>query len=160
MDLKQKCRNPTQGWGISTWEAGGNHMSRRSVTVIVVWHLGSLKAANWVSFDFNVLYSSCWGYSLINTLKLKKETGWTFCSLCSKGANREQNSPPKWLLCTRCAGIQVCITQMLWYVTLVDSCSQFCLIMHPPSCYLCFFVFYRHTARGPSSSETLTGGVQ
>jgi len=27
--------------------------------------------ANWVSFDFNVSYSSCWGYSLINTLKLK-----------------------------------------------------------------------------------------
>jgi len=25
-----------------------------------------------VSFDFNVSYSSCWGYSLINTLKLKK----------------------------------------------------------------------------------------
>jgi len=26
---------------------------------------------NWVSFDFNVSYSSCWGYSLINTLKSK-----------------------------------------------------------------------------------------
>ena len=25
-----------------------------------------------MSFDFNVAYSSCWGYSLINTLKLKK----------------------------------------------------------------------------------------
>ena len=35
-------------------------------------HLGSLTAANWVSFDFNVSYSSCWGYSLLNTLKLKK----------------------------------------------------------------------------------------
>jgi len=34
--------------------------------------LGSLTAANWVSFDFNVAYSSRWGYSLINTLKLKK----------------------------------------------------------------------------------------
>ena len=31
----------------------------------VMWglsrHLGSLTAANWVSFDFNVSYSSCWG---------------------------------------------------------------------------------------------------
>jgi len=36
------------------------------------WHLGSLTAANWVSFDFNVAYSSRWGYSLTNTLKLKK----------------------------------------------------------------------------------------
>jgi len=27
-----------------------------------------------VSFDFNVSYSSCWGYSLINTFKLKKKT--------------------------------------------------------------------------------------
>ena len=36
-------------------------------------HLGSLTAANWVSFDFNVSYSSCWGYSLINTFKLKKK---------------------------------------------------------------------------------------
>jgi len=33
-------------------------------------HLGSLTAANWVSFDFNVSYSSCRGYSLINTLRL------------------------------------------------------------------------------------------
>jgi len=31
----------------------------------------AFKAANWVSFDFNVAYSSRWGYSLINTLKLK-----------------------------------------------------------------------------------------
>ena len=30
-------------------------------------HLGSFTAANWVSFDLN----SCWGYSSINTLKLK-----------------------------------------------------------------------------------------
>ena len=29
-------------------------------------------AANWVSFDLNVSCSSCWGYSLINTLKLRK----------------------------------------------------------------------------------------
>jgi len=36
-------------------------------------HLGSLTAANWVSFDFNVSYSSCWGYSLIDTFKLKKK---------------------------------------------------------------------------------------
>jgi len=27
-------------------------------------HLENLTAANWVSFDFNVSYSSCWGYSL------------------------------------------------------------------------------------------------
>ena len=33
----------------------------------------SCTAANWVSFDFNVAYSSRWGYSLINTLKLKKK---------------------------------------------------------------------------------------
>jgi len=36
-------------------------------------HLGSSTAANWVSFDLNVSCSSCWGYSLINTLKLKKK---------------------------------------------------------------------------------------
>jgi len=42
----------------------------------VMWgpsrHLGSLTAANWVSFDFNVSYFSCRGYSLINILKSKK----------------------------------------------------------------------------------------
>jgi len=36
---------------------------------IEIWqvsrHLGSLTAVNWVSFDFNVSYSSCWGYYLI-----------------------------------------------------------------------------------------------
>jgi len=37
-------------------------------------HLGSLTAANWVSFDFNVAYSSRWGYSLIKTLKFKKKS--------------------------------------------------------------------------------------
>jgi len=31
-----------------------------------------ITAANWVYFDFNISYSSCWGYSLINTLKSKK----------------------------------------------------------------------------------------
>ena len=36
-------------------------------------HLGSSTAANWVSFDLNISCSSCWGYSLINTLKLKKK---------------------------------------------------------------------------------------
>ena len=36
---------------------------------------GSSTAANWVSFDLNVSCSSCWGYSLINTLKLKKNVG-------------------------------------------------------------------------------------
>ena len=36
-------------------------------------HLGSLTVANWVCFDFNVSYSSCWGYSLINTFKFKKK---------------------------------------------------------------------------------------
>ena len=33
-----------------------------------VWY----KLCLYVSFDFNVSYSSCWGYSLINTLKLNK----------------------------------------------------------------------------------------
>jgi len=37
-------------------------------------HLGSSTAANWVSFDLIVSCSSCWGYSLINTLKLKKSS--------------------------------------------------------------------------------------
>ena len=30
-----------------------------------------------MSFDFNVAYSSRWGYSLINTLNLKKKWNWT-----------------------------------------------------------------------------------
>jgi len=41
-------------------------------------HLGSSTAANWVSFDLNVSCSSCWGYSLINTLKLKKKMKCSF----------------------------------------------------------------------------------
>jgi len=45
----------------------------------VLWgpprHLGSLTDANWLSFDFDVSCSSCWGYSLINTLKFKKKSG-------------------------------------------------------------------------------------
>ena len=36
-----------------------------------VWQTG--ECHKWVSFDFNVSYSPCWGYSLINTLKLKKK---------------------------------------------------------------------------------------
>jgi len=34
--------------------------------------LGSLTAANWVSFDFNVSYSSRWGYSLIKKKRLQE----------------------------------------------------------------------------------------
>ena len=37
-------------------------------------HLGSLTTANWVSFDFNVSWSSCWGQSLIKILKSKKKS--------------------------------------------------------------------------------------
>ena len=48
-------------------------------------HLGSLTAANWVSFDFNVSYSSCWGYSLINTFKLKKKSS---CHLAYRMVHR------------------------------------------------------------------------
>ena len=49
--------------------AAGTHWRCVSVTR----HLGSSTAANWVSFDLNVSCSSCWGYSLINTLKLTKK---------------------------------------------------------------------------------------
>jgi len=35
-----------------------------------------------VSFDFDVSYSSCWGYSLINTLKLKKNLLYLSFYLC------------------------------------------------------------------------------
>ena len=45
-------------------------------------HLGSITAANWVSFDFNDSYSSCWGYSLINTLKLNKTIHFR-CHVCT-----------------------------------------------------------------------------
>jgi len=48
------------------------------------WHLGSLTAANWVSFDFNVAYSSRWGYSLINTFKFKKKI-WRSCQAQGRG---------------------------------------------------------------------------
>ena len=81
--------------GVSlTWKCVAQHLCRESwqaqvkLWTWIVWncfsrpnsnnhidnlyrHLGSLTAANCVSFDFNVSYSSCWGYSLINTLKLK-----------------------------------------------------------------------------------------
>jgi len=46
----------------------------RRCILLFLWHLGSSTAANWVSFDLNVSCSSCWGYSLINTLKLKKKS--------------------------------------------------------------------------------------
>ena len=58
IDAKASC----DPW-VSSWTVIGSN-----------WHLGSLTAENWVSFDFNVSYSSCWGYSLINTLKLKNWT--------------------------------------------------------------------------------------
>jgi len=51
-------------------------------------HLGSLTAANWVSFDFNVVYSSCWGYSLTNTLKLKNNKRNQLISLAKFGTRR------------------------------------------------------------------------
>ena len=53
-------------------------------------HLGSLTAANWVSFDFNVSYSSCWGYSLINTFKLKKNSSFTGANRRGGGGNITQ----------------------------------------------------------------------
>ena len=61
------------------------------------WHLGSLTAANWVSFDFNVSYSSCWGYSLINTLKLQnwivyRSHTYAICQTCLIRLDYSQSS--------------------------------------------------------------------
>jgi len=46
-----------------------------------------------VSFDFNVSYSSCWGYSLIDTLKLKNYQ-WDVCNQCwlCHGPTREETA--------------------------------------------------------------------
>jgi len=54
-------------------------------------HLGSLTTANWVSFDFNVAYYSCWDYSLINTLKLKKQRSHTL--LINLGGSKKARKP-------------------------------------------------------------------
>jgi len=53
----------------------GGHLARKGVPLMVApwmrfWLLPSRMSC---VFDFNVSYSSCWGYSLINTLKLKKK---------------------------------------------------------------------------------------
>jgi len=71
----------------------------RSQSFLFVWHLGSLTAANWVSFDFNVSYSSGWGYSLINTYKLKKKC---LC-VCSSAKNGEiaHQSPTNSSMCSK-----------------------------------------------------------
>ena len=66
-------RNTVDPWGQSSFPNCLTY--KRTLVLYMIWgpsrHLGSLTAANWMSFDFNVSYSSCWGYSLINTLKLK-----------------------------------------------------------------------------------------
>jgi len=59
------CRLPSALFAVSTKPVARRCSLKRR-------HLGSSTAANWVSFDLNVSCSSCWGYSLINTLKLKK----------------------------------------------------------------------------------------
>jgi len=83
-DMTQSCAT----WLIHVWHTSNPSsfscwIQMRGVTRSNAWptilvgfflvarHLGSLTAANWVSFDFNFSYSSCWGYSLINTFKLK-----------------------------------------------------------------------------------------
>ena len=55
-------------------------------------HLGSLTAANWVSFDFNVSYSSCKGYSLINTIESLKKN---YDGTKSKGERTKNNGSKK-----------------------------------------------------------------
>jgi len=62
-------QSETASW-FSIHKLGAHHLLSPAIKF---WHLGSLIAANWVSFDFNVSCSSCWGYSLINTHKLKKK---------------------------------------------------------------------------------------
>jgi len=46
-----------------------------------------------VSFNFNVSYSSCWGYSLINTFKLNIRNGWQTISFTC--ALKYRSSPSK-----------------------------------------------------------------
>ena len=84
--LHEGSENLQENWSCELcWEYGSSLGARNSVSRFVtqhsgepdfyciVRHLGSFTAANWVSFDFNVSCSSCWGYSLINTLKFKKK---------------------------------------------------------------------------------------
>ena len=49
------------------------HFSAGVLPAILAGFLFFLAGFLIVSFDFNVSYSSCWGYSLINTLKLKNK---------------------------------------------------------------------------------------
>jgi len=92
-------------------------------------HLGSSTTENWVSFDFNVVYSSRWGYSLINTLKLKKtrnfvprdvfQCPWWAPSRCSQSCRavlRSHCCPDSWEACAAqtvlCSSETTCIAEV------------------------------------------------
>ena len=66
-----------------------------------------------MSFDFNVSYSSCWGYSLINTLKLKKNLGRLGRSpeVSDNAESNAQGTCLAVLLCSWCgyASLTVCM---------------------------------------------------
>jgi hypothetical protein len=82
-----------------------------------------------VSFDFNVSYSSCWGYSLINTFKLKKKIDFGRILLSSL---YEVNTV---VIVDVCACVNLCID--IFCVNLLSSlievntgvCIDFCVCM-------------------------------
>ena len=85
IDGNLDLRNHIDNFFLFSWEL-------KKVSVIGR-HLGSLTAANWVSFDFNVAYSSRWGYSLINTLKSVRHSMITVSAMVQRSVPPLHNMP-------------------------------------------------------------------
>ena len=118
------------------------------------WNLGSSTAANWVSFDLNVSCSSCWGYSLINTLKLNygqclgdmdclASTHTHMHCLASKHTHMHclscglpSRCPKHWCLQT-CVQITLGVNERERVCTHVDVCVCVCLRLCVNVCYEC-----------------------
>ena len=134
-------------------------------------HLGSLTAANWVSFDFYVSYSSCWDYSLINTLKLKfthtipcrgpfeAKPGHTYRELCCSLPNKAKQVCPRCvgkreLTPFECPSVRVCGVDLCVVYVCVCACACVCVRKCVFVCvyvcvcvcacvFVCLFVFGR-----------------
>ena len=113
----------------------------------------------WVSFDFNVAYSSRWGYSLIKTLKLKKfsKVFWEFVRMKKTSKTRDAGGEEQWRsiltsfrdTATRSNGFKVIRTRTRSISARVASIKD----------WLCLFTGAAPSGLGSTGNNTEVGSI-
>jgi len=78
-----------------------------------------------MSFDFNVSYSSCWGYSLINTLKLKRFVAYICVGIKKQNKNKNLAPTVRHIYHIRRREVLLSVNEEIWWkVPQITRCQD------------------------------------